>query len=142
MQDLLDKAQGLVSALQVKIRENDDLKKDLNRQQASNDAIKTTLDNFQAELLDRDSKIKPIENLGEAQRKATESQANADLEWTKIRGEWDALKTRKQSDQIEFVAERNDLQQKRELYDRGATENAITKKKLDDKLKKLKEASV
>jgi len=142
MEKLLEQAQALVVELRTKIRHYNDREAILTKEQAANDSIKATLDNFQVELLEREAKITPIENIQEAKEKTAELKANAELEWSKIRAEWDAIKTRKQSDQAEAMAVRNKNEQDKELYERGAKENAITKAKLDEKLDKLKQAGV
>ena len=140
MEKLLEQAQALVTELRNKIRHYNDKEASLIKEQAANDSIKATLDNFQNELLERESKVTPIENIQEVQEATADLKANAELEWSKIRAEWDSVKTRKQSDQSEAAAERNKNEQAKELYERGAKENAITKSKLDERLKKFDEA--
>ena len=142
MEKLLEQAQALVGELRNKIRHYNDREAILIKEQASNDSIKVTLDNFQYELLERESKITPIENIQEVQAQTTELKANADIEWSKIRAEWNDLATRKKSDQAEIVAARTDVEGQKELYERGAKENAKNKDILQKKLKALQQAGV
>ena len=71
MEKLLEQAQALVGELRNKIRHYNDREAILIKEQASNDSIKVTLDNFQYELLERESKITPIENIQEVQAQTT-----------------------------------------------------------------------
>ena len=140
MEKLLEQAQALVSELRGRIRNYNDKEAILNKEQAANDSVKVTLDNFQSELLERESKITPIENIEETRLQVNELKANADVEWSKIRAEWDAIDTRKKSDQSEIVSGRNDIKEQKELYERGAMENKEKKDKLDERIKKFDEA--
>jgi len=142
MEKLLEQAQQLVTNLRNTIRHYNDKEAILIKEQAANDSIKVTLDNFQSELLERESKITPIENIEETRLKVTESKANADLEWSKIRAEWDAIDTRKKSDQAEIASDREENKQQKELYVRGAKENAKAKDVLEKKLKAIQQAGV
>lgn len=141
MEKLLEQAKTLVTGLSVKDKDADERRINLDKREVRLDERKVELDNVQADLLQREINIKPIEDISKTQRETVQSKAEADLEWTKIRSEWDAIEVRKKSDQAEAAAARNDIKDKRELYDRGAKENAVTAAKLDEKVKKFNEAT-
>jgi len=142
MEKLLEQAQQLVANLRAAIHQYNDKEATLVKEQAANDSIKLTLDNFQSELLEREAKITPVENIEETQRQTAELKANADVEWSKIRAEWDAIDTRKKSDQAEIASDREENKQQKELYERGAKENAKAKDILEKKLKAIQQAGV
>ena len=142
MEKLLEQAQELLATLRNSIRHYNDKEAILIKEQAANDSIKVTLDNFQNELLERESKITPIENIEETRLQANELKANAELEWSKIRAEWDAIDTRKKSDQAEIASDREEVKGQKELYERGSKENAKRKDVLEKKLKALQQAGV
>ncbi len=142
MEKLLEQAQELLATLRNSIRHYNDKEAILIKEQAANDSIKVTLDNFQSELLERESKITPIENIEETRLQVNELKVNADLEWSKIRAEWDAIDTRKKSDQAEIASDREEVKGQKELYERGSKENAKRKDVLEKKLKALQQAGV
>ena len=141
MEKLLEQAQLLVANLNKAIAEVESERAALKKQGDAQAAVQVTLDNFQADLLQREANIVPIENIGAAQAAAAQSKAEADLEWTKIRAEWDKLDHEK----ARFVEERRlgrlEIADKKELYDRGAQENKDAKAKLDERAAKLKAAT-
>jgi hypothetical protein len=113
----------------------------LDKQADSQMVVGENLKKVQAELLSRESAIKPIENAQKVIDNANRIKAEVDLEKSKVAGEWGALKTAQANFKIEKEAGLKDIKDKKELYDRGAKENKIAKDKLDGKLKKIKEAS-
>ena len=142
MEKLLEQAQELVTSLRNAIRHYNDKEAILIKEQAANDSIKVTLDNFQSELLERESKVTPIENIEETRLKVNELKTNADLEWSKIRAEWNDIDTRKKSDQAEIASAREGVKGQKELYERGARENVKAKDVLEKKLKAIQQAGV
>ena len=141
MEQLIEQARKLVADLTARIVKAKEHQSKLDKQDNDQGLRQVQLDDITANLLDREANVAFIENISETQRLATQSKAEADLEWTKIRDEWEQIKVRKQSDQAEAASARNEIQEKRELYDRGAKENAITAAKLNEKLKKFNEAT-
>ena len=139
MEKLLEQAQALVASLREKNRLADEQIANNEKQQIRLDESKVELDNFQAELLQREANVKPIENIGETQRLATESKAQADLEWHKIRGEWEKLDQEKSKDVEEIRIGKAEIADKKALYDRGAKELQEDRKKLDARVKKFQE---
>lgn len=142
MEKLLEQATALVESLIEKNTQVDELAIELGKRQGRQDARQVELDNFQVELLQRENNVKPIENISETQRLATQSKAEADLEWAKIRGEWDKLDQRKAQAAEEIRIGKADIEDKKALYNRGAEENKVAKEKLDKKLKAIQELKV
>ena len=141
MEKLLEQAQALVKSLMEKIKQSDEHIANLAKQQICQDEKQFELDNVQEDLLQREVKIKPIENISETQRNADESKAQAELEWSKIRGEWDKLDDEKAKFVEECRITREDIKDKKDLYDRGAEENKKTKEQLDERAKKIKDVT-
>ena len=142
MEKLLEQAQTLVADLNSAKAEVANQKAVLDKQANAQAIVQNTLDNFQSELLDRESDIRPIENAQEVINNADRIKAEADLQASKVAGEWGALKTAKDNFNIEREAGRKNIAEKKALYDRGAEENKTTRYKLEEKLKKLKEVTV
>jgi hypothetical protein len=142
MEQLLAQAQQLVADLRAKLKDVNDQKAKLDKKANEQITVQATLDQFQAELLEREAHVKTIENAEKIIDEANKQKAIVDLDRNGIDDRLEALKAEEQRVKSELAAERAELQQKRELYERGAKENAITKQKLDEKLKKLKEVTV
>ena len=141
MEKLLEQAQQLVADLRSKSTDVANQKAVLEKQAKSQVFVQDTLDKFQSELLGRESAIQPIENAQKIIDNAARVKAEADLQASKVAGEWGALKTAKENFKIEQAAGRKDITDKKALYDRGAEENKAAKDKLDERAKKLKEAT-
>lgn len=141
MKELLEKVQVLFDSLVAKNQQADEHQVVLDKRQVNQDARGEELNNFQAELLQREADIKPIEDIGKTQREATQSKAEADLEWSKIRGEWDKIDAAKAKYHEECRIEKEAIEGQKVLYNRGAEENKKAKEVLDEKLKKFKEAT-
>jgi hypothetical protein len=141
MEKLLEQAQKLVADLNAKLAEVANQKAVLDKQAESQAVVSENLRVKQAELAERESAIQPIENAQKIIEDAQTIKAEADLQASKVAGEWGALKAAKHKHDVECQAERTEINEQRELYNRGAKENAITKQKLDDKLAKFREAS-
>lgn len=142
LETIINEAQELNRHLQIAIKDTRDAKAEANNTAASNRKFKESLDSFAKELEEREKAVKDIENAVDLFNQAKSAKAEADLQSAKISQEWEELKVAKAKHASECQAERNDIEQKRELYNRGAEENKITKEKLDEKLKKLKELKV
>jgi hypothetical protein len=141
MEKLLEQAQKLVADLNAKLAEVANQKAVLDKQADSQMVVGENLKKVQAELLSRESAIKPIENAQKIIEDAQRIKAEVDLDKSKVAGEWGALKTAKDNFKVEQEAGRKEIADKKALYDRGAEENKATKDKLEEKLKKIKEAS-
>ena len=141
MEKLLEQAQALVASLNEKNKQADGIAVELKAREGRLDARQVELDNFQADLLQRESNIKPIENISETFRQATESKAQSDLEWHKLRGEKEAFEQKKAKHYEENRIEQSAIKNSKELYERGAKENAEFKAKLDEKAKQIKAAT-
>ena len=141
MEKLLEQAKALVDGLSAKTQQADEHLESLNKQQVNQDARTEELNNFQAELLQREANIKPIEDISKTQREAAQSKAEADLEWSKIRGEWDKLDAAKAKHHEECRIEKEAIEGQKVLYNRGAEENKKAADALAEKLKKFKEAT-
>ena len=142
MQKLLEQAQTLVADLQSAKIEVANQKAVLDKQRDSQVIVQKNLDDFQIEILQRENNIIPIENAQKTIDSAEAIKAEADLQASKVAGEWGALKAAKQKHESECQAELNKIEDDKELYARGAKENAIVREKLDARLKKLAEAGV
>ena len=140
MEKLLEQAQKLVADLQSSKIDVANQKAVLDKQATSQGIVQNTLDEFQVEMLKRESAIKPIENAQEIIDKAASVKAEADLQASKVAGEWGALKTAKDNFKIERAAGKKEIEDKKALYDRGAQENKEAKDKLDERIKKFDEA--
>lgn len=141
MQKLIEQMKLLVDAL---VKENEKaavLTTELNKRQSYLDGVQVTLDNFQAELLQREAKIVPVENIGEAFRQAEQLKAEAESEWNKIRGDWTKLDHEKAKFAEELRLGRLEVSEKKALYDRGAEQNREAREKLDERAAKLKAAT-
>lgn len=142
MKELLEKAIDLNYALTVATQDARDAKAEANKLAVSNRKYKESLDDISATLKEREESVSYVIDAVALNEDAKKSKAEADLEWNKIRSEWDKIKTRKQSDHAECAAERNKIESEREKYNRGAEENRITREKLDKKLKAIQELKV
>jgi hypothetical protein len=113
----------------------------LDKQADSQAIVQKNLLELKEKLEKRELAIQPIENAQKIIDNANRIKAEVDLEKSKVAGEWGALKTAQANFKIEKEAGLKEVSEKKELYDRGAKENKLTKDKLDAKLKKIKEAS-
>jgi hypothetical protein len=141
MQKLLEQAQKLVADLNTSKVEVANQKAVLDKQANSQAFVQKTLDDFQAELLQRELAVKPIENAQKTIENANRIKAEADLDKSKVAGEWGALKTAKANFKIEQDAGLKHIADQKELYNRGAEENKIAKDRIDERAKKIKEAT-
>jgi len=141
MEKLLEQAQALVVSLAEKVKLASEQILNNDKTQIRLDDLKVELDNFQADLLQREVNVKPIENIGEMQRLAVQSKAEAELEWSKIRGEWQKLDQEKAKDAEERRIGKAEIADKKALYDRGAVELQKDRKKLEARIKKFQEAA-
>ena len=139
MEALLNTAQQLNKDLQLAVKEARDAKAEANTLSAAARTQKDSLDLLSRDLIQREQAVSAIEDSIALLNNAKQAISEAELEWNKIRAEWDKVKTRKQSDQAECQANMNKIEEQRELYERGAKENAIARKKLDERIKKMQE---
>jgi hypothetical protein len=142
MEKLLEQAQKLVADLAEAKANVGKQKVDLDAREIRLDERGVELNDFQAELLQREASITPIENVSEAQRVAAQSKAEADLEWAKIRGDWEKLDQAKAKFNEEMRIGKSQISEQKELYERGARENAKAKDVLEKKLKAIQQAGV
>jgi len=140
MEKLLKQAQALVADLAQANQDCGKLKVELDARAIRLDERKVELDGVQADLLQREANVTPIENIGATQREAAQSKAEADLEWAKIRGEWEKLDQNKAKFAEEMRIGREQIGEKKALYERGAAENKEAKDKLDKRIKAFDEA--
>lgn len=140
MEKLLEQAKQLVADLQIAKTEAAAFKTDLDNKANAQVATQATLDQFQAELIEREVKVKPVENAQRLIEEADKAKAAADLEWVTINSEWDKLSDAKADQAKKAQTENAQIAEQKVLYDRGAKENAEAKAKLDSRLKKFEEA--
>jgi hypothetical protein len=141
MEELLEQARTLVADLRKARVGVANQKAVLDKQADSQAIVQKNLLELKEKLEKRELAIQPIENAQKIIDNANRIKAEVDLEKSKVSGEWGALKTAQKNFKIEKEAGLKEVSEKKELYDRGAKENKLTKDKLDAKLKKIKEAS-
>ena len=139
MEKVLEQIDKLTSTLKTRISEVDLEKAIIFEQKNKIDSRQAELDAFEADLLDRESKVEPVENLEESMKKANELRVQAESEWKNIRVEWDKLKSSNQKHEVDCLSEKTKLADQKELYNRGAVANKIKQEKLDKKLKAFQE---
>ena len=142
MEKLLEQAQKLVADLKSEKEEEAKQKAVLDKQAELQAVSQNSMEDFKFELVGREAKILPIENAQKIIESAAGIKADADLQASKVAGEWGALKTAKENFKIEQVAGSKDIEDKLALYNRGAKENKESKEKLDKKLKTIQELKV
>lgn len=142
LKKLLEQAQGLVDGLLKKGKEIDAFSLELGKKEELLVARKVELDNFQAELAEREAKIKPGENTAQALLEAQQLKAEAEVLLSKAKGELTKAEEERKAFQTEMNAARQQLGEQKALYQRGAEENKKRKDQLEKKLKALQGVNV